>query len=324
MASATEHTPPDVAVVAPSTPPAPRISTFRRLLPFLVAILLLGFVASRLDYRAFVDALKNVDVVPYVAFGSVFQVSLLCADALGNYAAYRRTMPGVRWRDLFLYRGASYVPGMVNHHLGQAYMTYLMSRLARVPLARMAGATLVSYACWFGCLLGCVAIALPFSNLPIHFVPVIVGAGLAYLIVIGTKPAFLSRVTLLAPLFEAGLRGHAVALLARVPHLAVIVLGTWASYAFFDVAIPPGTALVYVPILLVATTLPIAPQGFGTRDALAAQFFVAYATGETEAARLGQLAACTTTWGVLSTIAGAGLGLLCGRVVTRRLAALAK
>ena len=74
---------------------------------------------------------------------------------------------------------------------------------------------------------------------------------------------------------------------------------------------------------VVATTLPITPQGFGTRDALAAMFFARFATGESEAERLGRLTATTTAWGVSITLAGILLGIVCARVVQKRLLALA-
>ena len=312
----------DVVVANPSGPPKPRIPLLRRLLPFVVAVALLGFVASRLDYAAFVAALAKLDYVSFLAFSAAWCVGLLAADALGNYSAYRLTMPGVKWGDFFLYRGASYVPGVLNYHLGQGYLTYLMSKLQGIPLARMAGATLISYATWLGCLLGCMAIALPFSTLPKIYVPLILGAGTASLVVIALKPRALQRFTFLAPLFEAGIRGHAISLVARIPHLCVLVLGTWVSFFFFHVNIPAGTALVYLPIMLVLTTLPISPQGFGTRDAISALFFASYAAGDSEAERLGELAACTTSWGITTTIFAAILGVVCGRIVQKRLDAL--
>ena len=303
--------------------PAAKVSTARKVIPFLVAIALLAFVGSRIDFRAFVAALRGLDYVSFLAFAMAWQIVLLGADALGNYAAYRLTMPEVKLGDFYIFRGASYLPGMVNHHLGQAYLTYLMAKLAGIPVARVAGATLVSYAGWMGCLLGCVTVALPLSGLPLGYVPIILLAGIGYLVIVQLKPARLAKTTLFAPLFEAGLKGHAVSLVARLPHLLVLVLGTWCSYLFFGVDIPIGTALLYLPILLVATTLPITPQGFGTRDALAAMFFARFATGESEAERLGRLTATTTAWGVSITLAGILLGIVCARVVQKRLLALA-
>ncbi|MFO0547857.1 MAG: lysylphosphatidylglycerol synthase domain-containing protein [Polyangiaceae bacterium] len=305
-----------------SVAPPARTTLLRKVVPFFIAIALMAFVFSRIDFQAFVHALAGLNIAPFLGFALLWQISLLGADALGNYAAYRLTMPNVRYTDFYVFRGASYLPGMVNHHLGQAYMTYLMSKLARMPLARVAGATLVSYAGWMACLLGCVTIALPMTNLPLGYVPVILVIGVAYLVVVAIRPKFLERIAFLAPLFEAGLRGHAISLAARVPHLAVLVLGTWLGYLFFGVKVPIGVALVYLPIMLVATTLPITPQGFGTRETLAQAFFAAYAAGATDAERLGRLTAATTAWGVAITLSGILLGLVCSQVVSRRLQAL--
>lgn len=303
-----------------SQAPLPRVSPVRRVLPFVLAAGLLVVIGLQLDFDAFAQALRRLDYVSFLSFALVWQIALLGADALGNYASYRLTMPGVRYTDFYVFRGASYLPGMVNHHLGQAYLTYLMSKLARLPLARVVGATLVSYAGWMGCLLGCVAVSMPLAGMPLGYLPIILTAGVAYLIIIQVKPAPLARVTFLAPLFEAGLRGHAIALVARIPHLIVLVVGTWTAYRFFHVDIPLGKALLYLPILLVATTLPITPQGFGTREALAATFFAVYAPGESDAERLGTLTASTTAWGVSITLAGILLGVVSARIVSARLA----
>lgn len=298
-----------------------KVALWRKLLPFGVAALLLAFIGRRIDWDAFFHALRTVNYVGLIAYAVAWQVGLLAADALGNFAAYRLTLPFVRYRDFYVFRGASYLPGILNHHLGQAYLTYLMSRLAKIPLARVAGTTLVSYAGWFGCLLGCVALALPWTELPLGIIPVILVAGVLYLIVIASRPARLAKIAFLSPLFEAGLKGHAVALVARLPHLGVLVLGTWSAYFFFDVHIPVGTALVYLPIMLMITTLPITPQGFGAREAFAATFFLRFAPGETQAEQIGRLTAATTSWGVSVTLVGVLIGIVCGRIVDRRLLA---
>jgi hypothetical protein len=325
MASTTGETEgPDQAGETPPVRATPaKQAWYRRALPFVFAGALLVFVAVRVDYAAFIHALARLDYVSFIAFALIWAATLLGADALGTYAAYRITLPGVRWFDLYVYRGASYIPSTLNHHVGQAYLTYLMSKLSRVSIARMAGATLVSYAAWFGCLFGCVAVALPFSDLPAIYSPIIVGGGLLYLIVIAVRPARLARVSFLSPLFEAGVKGHLIAFAARIPHLAVLVLGTWGSFRFFDVNIPIGTALVYIPILLVAITLPITPQGFGTRDTLSGIFFARFTPDTSHGEQLGRLAACTTSWGVLTTIIALFIGVLCSRIVQKRLAEIA-
>lgn len=306
----------DLATAASFQPP-PQLPLWRRVLPFAIAIALLSFVLARLDLAAFLAVLRELDVPLFLGFTAVWTVVLLAADALASVAAYRVSAPGVRFVHFFVLRGASYMMAIVNHHLGQAFLTYMTSRAFGVPIARVAGATLLSYAAWMGCFLGLAAVAMPLAGMPALWLLAPLGAGVVYLIVLHVRPQRLARFSLLAPLFEAGIRGHAIALAARIPHLAVLVVGTWIPFFFFDVRIPVGTALLLMPIVLIAVTLPITPAGFGTRDALSVAFFSTYAAGATDAERAARIAACTTSWGVAATLTTAVLGLLCTRFAAR-------
>jgi uncharacterized membrane protein YbhN (UPF0104 family) len=107
----------------------------------------------------------------------------------------------------------------------------------------------------------------------------------AYLAVIAARPGFLRRRALLAPLFDAGLRGHAVAALARLPHISWLILGHYAAMRLFGVDPPLGTALALLPLVFVVAVLPISPSGIGTAQATAVALFAAYATGPTHEAR---------------------------------------
>ena len=95
----------------------------------------------------------------------------------------------------------------------------------------------------------------------------------------------------------------------RTPHVIVLFLGTWLPFLFFDINIPLKAALTYVPTLMVAVTLPLTPMGVGTRDALAAQFFLDYAPAGSVEEQLASLAAATTAFAVALTIIDAIIGL---------------
>ncbi len=287
------------------------------MLPFFIALALLTFVVARLDLVAFRVALGRLDVVPFVAFAVAYTLGLLAVDSLASVLVYRVSAPNVRFGPFYVIRAASYLPGLLNHHLGQAFLTYMTSRAWGVPLARMAGATLLSYAAWMGCLLGLASVALPLSGRPAAFLAVPIGAGVVYLVVLAIRPARLAKIGFLAPLFEAGIKGHVIAHFARIPHLFVLVIGLWVPFFFFGVSIPVGPALLFIPLVLVATTLPLTPQGFGTRDALCLAFFSIYSTGGTEAERASQIAACTTTWGITQTLVTAVVGVACTRWAAR-------
>ena len=162
--------------------------------------------------------------------------------------------------------------------------------------------------------LGCLALFLNGENA--LWLVATLGVGMLYLAVIHARPSRLATTKLLAPLFEAGVAGHLVALVSRIPHLVVLFLGTWLPFRFFGVDIPFAAAAARIPILMVAITLPITPQGFGTRDLLAAALFAAYAPGDTPDARLAALAAATTSWGIAISVIEAILGVILLRVAT--------
>lgn len=305
--------------------PAPALPThevprWRRVGPFVLALGLVSVAFSRVDLDAFTRSLGRVDLARLIAVSVAFSVGLLLADGVATVPLYRRLVGPVTYRDFVVFRGASYLPSLVNHHVGQAALTWFLARGCGLPLWRVAGATLVGYASWGGCLLGAGCLALIFSGEPIGWLALPLGAGVAYLALLAWSPDALARRELLAPLFEAGVAGHLVALAARLPHMAVMFFGTWASFELFGVDIPLAMALRYIPVLMVALTLPITPQGFGTRDAVAALLLADYAAGATTQERLSSVLAATTSWGVITTCWEALIGLGCARLAAQRLA----
>lgn len=299
------------APLGPVEPAAQKPAAWwRRALPFVIAVSLVAFILARVDLRTFARHLASVNAGLFLVFNVGFVLSLLTADAFATAAVYRRTVAPVSFKEFWILRGASYLPSILNHHVGQAILTYYVSRRYGVSLARMAGGTLLVYVSWLGCLLGAGAIGMMSARLSILWPALALLAGVAYLVVIALRPARLAGVKLLAPLFEAGLAGHVVAMLVRLPHFVVLFLGTWLPFAFFGVDIPVMAAVVYVPIVMVVSTLPISPQGVGTRDVAALTFFASFAPGQTPAEQGAAIAAATTSWAVGFTLVEAVLGLL--------------
>ena len=299
--------------------PVARRPLWRQLLPFVVAIALVTFVLARVDWSAFGGALASVNYPAFMLFMAVFVVALLSADVLAACYIYRKSVnPDISYWHMFCVRGASYLPSLLNHHVGQAWLTYLLAKVYKAPLKRTAGATLLVYATWGGCLLALGCVALFLSGLARGYLAIPLGAGVAYLILLAVKPAALANNSVLGPLFEAGVSGHITAMVARVPHVVVLFLGTWLPFFFFGVKIPLSTALVYMPIIMFVVGLPVAPLGLGTRDALVAEFFQDYAvTAQTADERLGVLAASTVAVAVAVAIFGALVGVVMMRYALR-------
>jgi uncharacterized membrane protein YbhN (UPF0104 family) len=297
----------------PGPPSATAQPLWRRLLPFVTAAALLAFVLSRLDFAAFWAAVSRTHYVLFFLFTVGFNAALLATDSLGTVQVYRSTVCPVRYRELFVIRAASYLPSMLNHHVGQAWLTYFMSKVYKAPLWRMAGATLLVYATTFGCVYSLGLAALPFNHGRVHWLTPTIGiigaAGVAYMVVIAVGPSMLRARQATSVLVDAGVRGHLLALLYRLPHVLVLFVGTWVPFLFFGVDVPFTDALAYIPILMLVTALPITPQGVGTRDVVALQILARYAHGA-PAEQASAVAATTLSWVCALTLVQAGFSPL--------------
>ncbi len=289
-----------------ATSPAPaETPVWKRALPFVLGAVLLGVVVARLDFKAFVAALRTTNYLAFFGFTLLFAVALLSADSLATAHVYKKTVCPVRYREVFLIRGASYLPSMLNHHVGQGWLTYFISKTYGAPLWRVAGATLLVYATTFGCVFLLGAAALPFNQGRISWLaPTIAGIGLAgagYMLVVQLKPAFLRSRQATAPLVEIGVGGHLVALLWRIPHVLVLFVGTWAPFMLFGLRIPLADALALIPVVMLVSALPITPQGVGTRDVVALELLAGYAPGD-HSQQAAAVAAATLSWACALTL----------------------
>lgn len=286
-------------------PPVRNEPLWRRILPFVVAFALIAFVLSRLDFSTFIEALHRVNHLALATFAITFVFALLITDAFATREVYRRTIGEVKFRDLFVMRAASYLPSILNHHLGQAWLTYFLSRVYGAPLWRVAGATLLVYITVFAGLIVISGAALPFKAVAVPWLVPVVSTlallGVVYLLVLRSRPRFLLRRQITAPLVEVGVAGHLMLVLYRVPHLVVLFFGNWIPFELFGVHIPWGDALMLMPVILLVSALPITPQGVGTRDALALQLFASFAPGS-PSERAAALAASTLSFAISATL----------------------
>ncbi|MCU0682266.1 MAG: flippase-like domain-containing protein [Polyangiaceae bacterium] len=263
---------------SPTTPNQPR---WRRLLPWVLGALLLGFVLSKTDLGAVAASLRAVNLPAYLALVVAFGLLNLACDAFAASEVFRRSVARVRFRTIAVVRAASYLPQLLNFHVGQAYTAYLLTRVYGAPLGRVVGAMLLVYATTFGALAAVPALTLPAASKALPWLTRPVAAltllGVVYLVVLALKPRFLCRRPALAALFEVGPWGHLYLLLCRLPHVATLCAGTWLSFYFFHITIPPFESLLYVPAILFVTIMPLTPQGVGTRELLAFKLLLPFA-----------------------------------------------
>jgi hypothetical protein len=160
------------------------------------------------------------------------------------------------------------------------------------------GIDTASAAMWWTLVIGCAALG-------------------GYLVVIAIAPAFLANREIFAPLFAAGLRGHALAIAGRLPHVAVIVLGYWVAMRVWGIDVPFAVGVTVMPAVVIAAALPISPGGLGTTQAATVYFFNAYASGATADERGANVLAFAIVHFVYGVLAAMAVGLICAPLTRR-------
>lgn len=320
----TEAPAPTPATATPATSPTDAAPTplWRRVVPWLVAAVTLGYLFATVHPGELRNALAGAPLGAFVGFVAVFVLFVLTSDTFATWATFRWSLPeaGLTFRETLDIRGASYLLAIVHYGAGQGGIAYFVARRHGVPLARAAGAVMlimgvnvvaVTLTALVGVLLGG-APASPAVR------AVVFGLALAfpgYLAVIALRPRFLARVRLLAPLFEAGLAGHAVAVAARLPHLSILLIGQYVAMRLFRIDVPIATALTLLTLVTVVAVLPISVSGLGTAQATAVALLSGYAPpgGDPRAIIL----ACFLSFQVCALLVQALVGLVFLRRLSR-------
>lgn len=289
------------------------VPIWRKAMPFAIGSAFVAFVLLRLDMDAFVAALERTNFPAFVAFTFAFAVSLLLTDSMATAHVYRKLVGPVSFRDYLTIRGASYLPSLINHHVGQAWITYYASKVYKAPLWRVAGATLVVYATVLGMVVAFSTLGLVLAPGRFSWLPYVIGALLIaaalYMLVLKSFPEFLRKRQVTAALADLGVAGHLSAFLWRIPHVCVLFVGSWIPFQFFGVSIPIEDAFTVVPPLMIIVALPLTPQGVGTRDAFAATVFAVYVS-ESAGDAAAVLAAATLSWAVLLSLVQIPISML--------------
>ena len=296
---------------------------WRRLLPWGVVLLLGVILVVRTDLKSIAASMRSIHWVAYVAFVLTFSIVNLLFDAIATWKTYQQLTSLVDFRSIFMVRAASYLSGIINYHAGQAYLTYLLSKKYAIPIGRVIGGTLVVYATTLGNFILLAALSLPFAAQQASWVPRVVAflalGVLVYFGLLQSKPKFLTRFAIFAPLFEVGVLGHLRLMLWRLPHIAVLSVSLWLAYWFFGVVIPPQASLSDLPIILLVSALPITPQGAGTRELIAIELLSSFVPASAAGDRTAPIIAAGAAFVVVATLGQALIGCAYLRPVGRLL-----
>lgn len=295
--------------------------TWRRLLPWVVAAAILGYLAATIPTGEVVAAVEQTSLLALAGLAVGLAAGLLAADGLALWVGFRQALgPGLRYRDLVVVRGASYLLAVLNYGAGQGGIVYFLRERHGIGVAAGLGAVLLTSGAFVVVVALAVALGLAAGAVPDRpaLVVVVVAAAAAlpgYLLVIAVRPGFLVRRAFLEPLFRAGVGGTLRVAAARAPHLAVLIVGHWLALRLFGIEVPLSAALTRLPVLFLVAALPLAPSGLGTTQAAAITLFAEFAAGE-EAARHAAVLAYSLSLHALGMVLSASIGIACLRLAT--------
>lgn len=293
----------------------------RRWLPWLIALAILALLVREVRLDSLREAFRHGAWLALSLYVVLEILIALPADALGTRVALAAAGVPRPWSEVLLARGASYLLGLVSYVAGQGGMGFYLAKTG-VPAGRSAGAVLLLM---FAngiilVLLGAAGLAIELDRLEgvrTDLLLLVIAAAfagmLAYLVVIAVRPRQLERYSLLAPLFEAGLGGHLRAILARFPHMLLLVLLHWGAFRIWGIAVPPLRGLALNPIVLLVAALPVTPGGLGTTQALQVLFFSPWGSASS-------VLAFSLVHHAFSLVVQAAVGFACWKLLRRRMA----
>lgn len=267
-----------------TAPPTQRRAKIRRALAWIAGIAIVALVALRMPAGDFKAAIAHGPYGWLALIDLALAAVTLFTDALASWVGVIALRMARPFGKVLVVRGATYLLLLLNYALGQGGFGYYLHRTGVTPL-RSVGATLFLMGTNLACLLlvtGAAWLIHPIDTPnPTMWWTLVIGCGgfAVYLALIALAPAFLARRETFAPLFEAGIRGHLLAVIARVPHILAGVIGIWIGMRVWGIPVPLGFGIVIIPATIIASVIPISPFGLGTVQAAFVYFFSQYAPG---------------------------------------------
>ena len=302
----------------------------RRWLPWLVAAAILAVMVREIRLEPLREAFQHgayLALSLYIVFELVITLPV---DAYATREALDAAGIPRPFMEVMYARGASYLLGLLSYIAGQGGMGFYLARTG-VSVARSAGAVLFLMIAngIVLVLLGAVGLAVEMARgglagVPTELLALTIAAALGgtvvYGIVVALRPQWLARYGLLAPLFEAGLRGNVRAVAARFPHMMLLAVLHWLAFRIWGIAVPAVPGLALNPIVLLLSALPVTPGGLGTTQALQVLFFSPWAAGATGDDRAAAVLAFSLVHHVVNLVVQAAIGLACLAPFRRRMA----
>lgn len=299
-------------------------SRLKTWLPWVVATAILAFLVASVDRQALLRAISTGPYELLLGLVPLVVLSILSADVLAIQATFRLTGIAAPYRGLWVARGATYLLGLLSAAVGQGGMGLYLHKSGATPL-RAAGTILVLFVTQGGTLIliagtGAAALAASGVETPLGgpLLALLAGGFALGLLVIGLKPRWLTRFEILAPFFEAGVRGFLAAVVWRLPHVLSLAGGLWLGLRLWGVPVPLAEGAVRLSGVLLIAAMPVAPAGLGTTELALVKLMSPFAPHTDAATQASSILAFSLLYHLFAIAVQVVIGLVCLGRLTRR------
>ncbi|MEM7155586.1 MAG: hypothetical protein AAF799_22240 [Myxococcota bacterium] len=278
------------------------------MLRWALGLAIVAWVVAAASGEAVLAAFRSVDPLLYGVFCVGFALLNLLLDTVAAVPTHRHAAPALRYGEYAIVRGAAHLTGAINVHVGQAHVSLLLVREYGARVADVLATTLVCYGTALGGLLAVGLAPVLSTSSPAWLTWSVLGglgAAMLYGAALLRPPGALARLPVFSKLHAMGVVTQLRLLVLRLPSVLLHMLGIWVGYAFFGIVLPLEEALVVVPVLTIASAVPLVPHGIGARDLAAFSLLGAAASTQ----ELGSLVSAGVAFAAGSTLAQAVVGL---------------
>ena len=263
-------------------------SVVKRLLPWLIATMITGFLFMRVDYLQFFEALKLARISVYIPLITFFILIWFIIETYNLQSLYRYFGHHVEYSTMLSIRGATFLLMIINYGLGAGAIAMYLKKLFGVSLLRSTG-ILFFYMVVESSGIALMAVAgfllagdssgiepwvfyLAGGLFIFYNIEILV---LKYIPALGFLKRFVNS-SILLPVRESTISTYAGICLQRMAYFMTFVIFFYFAVRAFHMEIPFLTLTALVPIIFFIGNLPVTPFGLGTIQAAMLYFFRDY------------------------------------------------
>jgi hypothetical protein len=274
-------------------------SRWKRIIPYVVTLLIFALIFWRIPISRVGAALENVPIVKFICVFLPFSAAYWVVDSVCLTWVVRRFNAPLQLRDLMPIRASMYLLALINTNLGQGGVAWYLHRKAGIPFLEVLSSILfiALMEVYQLFLFSTVGIVFYRSGSPgqneivgvMRVAYVVAWLLLAAVIVLFARArhsdgmrAWISN-SRFGPIartfFAARARDYATVIAIKAPSFLMSLLTQYLALSLYGITIPFVKLMLFLPLVFLAAALPIGVAHLGTSQAAWLLFFSANAQG---------------------------------------------